>query len=213
MKSDSSLAKMSKRSATAIKFVLAAIVGVTSTFLIYIPAHAHHPFEGRAAESYNSIEGLLSGLAHPILGLDHFLFLFSIGLVGSLSIRRWVPLLLLCGIAGTLLSWFYPSVFTQSEVIIGLSLLGSALSARGLIKPVVIFPLIASHGYVLGQSMIGAEPTPLMAYLLGLSITQGITIICGCLLLRRFIQYRNVFIGCLLGAGIIFTYGAISSLV
>ena len=190
-----------------------AIAGFISTFLTFIPAHAHHPFEGRVPESFTLIEGLISGLVHPIIGPDHFLFLLSIGLLGTLSISRWIPLLLISGFAGTLCSLFFPIAFPQVEVIIGLSLFGSALAARGLINPVIMLPLIASHGYVLGQPMIGADPTPLMAYMSGLLISQVIVILCGFILLCRTIQYKNILLGGIFGAGIVFTYGAIVSLV
>ena len=196
----------------ALKSALVAIGGVITTFFTVIPAHAHHPFEGRVSESFNLIEGLISGLAHPIIGPDHFLFLLSIGLVGALSSRRWIPILLISGFSGTLCSLFVPILFPHVEVIVGLSLVCSVLTARGLINPAVMLPLIACHGYVLGQPMIGAEPTPLIAYLAGLSISQGTAIICGFMFLRRCIKYKNILLGVFFGAGIVFTCGAIISL-
>ena len=36
------------------------------------------------------------------------------------------------------------------------------------INPLVLLPLITLHGYIFGQPMIGAEPTPLVFYLIGL---------------------------------------------
>ena len=112
MKSDLSL---SKRTMITIKYFFVAIVGL----IICVPAKAHHPFEGREPELLNSIEGILSGLAHPILGFDHLLFLLSIGLVGTLSIRRWIPVLLFSGLLGTLLSWAFPLVTPGLEMAMG----------------------------------------------------------------------------------------------
>jgi len=209
MKSDLSLGKTTL---IAIKFFLLAIVGVISTLMTFVPAKAHHPFEGREPELFNSIEGILSGLAHPILGVDHLLFLLSIGLVGTLSITRWIPLLLFSGLLGTLLSWVFPMVIPGLEMVIGISLLVSVLVSKGLIKPGVMLPLIACHGYALGQAMIGAEPTPLMAYLLGLFLSQGIIILSGIIALRNFVNFKNIFVGVFFGSGIVFTYSTLADI-
>jgi len=60
------------------------------------PALAHHPMESMGLEP-TALTGLISGLAHPVLGPDHLLFLLVLGLVGwQRSLRsalvpwRWV---------------------------------------------------------------------------------------------------------------------------
>ena len=45
------------------------------------PAGAHHAIGGRIPS--NGWEGLLSGLAHPVLGLDHFAFVVAVGLIAA----------------------------------------------------------------------------------------------------------------------------------
>ena len=171
-------------------------------------AHAHHPLEGTSPESFTFIDGLISGLAHPILGIDHFLFLFSIGLVGF-SFRRWVPILLIFGLLGTISSLIYPLILTNVELIICLSLFVSSLIAIGLINPIVLLPLITCHGYALSQSVVGAELTPISAYIIGLLISESAIIYIGIIFLRRFVQYRNIFSAVLAGIGISFSFGAI----
>ncbi|VEP17320.1 hypothetical protein H1P_590012 [Hyella patelloides LEGE 07179] len=49
-------------------------------FLVMVqPTLAHHPFDGRTPASF--VEGFLSGLGHPIVGLDHFAFVIAVGLL------------------------------------------------------------------------------------------------------------------------------------
>src|ERR671916_3204070 len=45
------------------------------------PALAHHPMGG--ATPATLVQGLLSGLGHPVIGLDHLAALVGIGLVSS----------------------------------------------------------------------------------------------------------------------------------
>ena len=46
---------------------------------------AHHPLNGVMMENFN--DGFLSGIGHPILGLDHLTFIIGIGLISYLSSR------------------------------------------------------------------------------------------------------------------------------
>ena len=184
-------------------------IGVITMFLISIPVLAHHPFEGRPPETFSSIDGLISGLAHPLLGIDHFLFLFSIGLVGALTSKRWVPLLLSFGLLGTIVSLTQSIALPSLEIIVSLSLLASAGASIGLINPKILLPLIACHGYVLGQSVIGAEQTPLLTYLTGLLISEIFIIYIGITLLGRCMKYKKIFAAILSGIGITFTYATI----
>ena len=58
-------------------------VGLGLYFLCSIsPAFAHHPFAMAEGGEMNGIQGLLSGMAHPLFGPDHFLFLLAIGFLG-----------------------------------------------------------------------------------------------------------------------------------
>ena len=180
-------------------------------FLLAFPSLAHHPWEGEI-KTFGFSQGLLSGLAHPILGVDHLLFLLSIGLVGGLCSKQWVPLLLLCGTLGSFLSQITPSVNGQ-EVLMGLSLVASALVSLGHLRSVWMIPLITSHGYVLGQTMIGAEPAPLAAYLIGLLIAETFIVLLGIMTFKNCLRYKRVFAIALMSLGIVFTYGSFVALV
>jgi len=201
-----SLSNLTKTSLTGFKLSLIALF---SSLCVYIPVHAHHPFDGMSPESFNSFQGLISGLSHPILGFDHCLFLVSIGLVGTLSIRRWLPSLLIAGFVGTLSSLFLPEAISGIEIIISLSLLVLVFVFKGFLNPSIILPLISCHGYVLGNTIVGAEPTPLFSYFFGLMIVQTVLILSGIFFWRRFKQYRNPFIFILLVISGFYTYQAI----
>jgi len=140
------------------------------------PAFAHHPFEGVEASQLAPIQGLISGLGHPLLGPDHLLFLVALTFLGLKRPLRWVVPLLAVGLGGSLMSQLLPltpSLSAIAEVGVALSLAVEGLIGLGVIPSVVLFPLIALHGYLLGSMVVGAEPTPLLAYGAGLLISQG----------------------------------------
>ncbi len=188
-----------------LKFVaVIATLAFTIICTFFSHAYAHHPFED-GVRTYSVFDGLLSGLAHPVLGLDHLLFLVSIGLAGITSQIIWALSLLGVGLLGSVLVHFLPSV-QGAELLMGLSLIASAFVALGRLRPMWMVPLIFSHGYVLGESMIGAEPTPLLTYILGLLISEAIIISIGLKFLPRWWHKRGVIAGCLFGAGMTMTY-------
>ena len=67
------------------------------------PAQAHHLME-LMGMPVNPLSGVLSGLAHPVIGPDHLLFLRALALVGLRSRRRWMLALLCTGLAGSALA-------------------------------------------------------------------------------------------------------------
>ncbi len=156
----------------------AAVMGALSlcSVLLATPASAHHAMGG--ATPSNGWEGLLSGLAHPVIGLDHLAFVLAAGLIAALHRRGAViPIafvaasLIGTGVHG--LAWNLPA----PQLVISLSVLlfGALLIARrqslqlsvGLAAAAGVF-----HGYAYGESIVGAESTPLAAYLLGLALVQ-----------------------------------------
>ncbi len=163
------------------------------------PAHAHHPWEGQT-ETFSIVQGFLSGVAHPVFGIDHLLFLLSIGLVVRESVLLNVPILLGFGLGGSMLSQFLP-IFPGSELLMGLSIILAALVAFGTLPPTLMLILIFCHGFVLGNSMIGVESTPLIGYFLGLLAVQTLVIFFGRYVFKHFSKYRHAFSIILLGAG------------
>lgn len=49
--------------------------------VVFAPVFAHHPMGGMTPQTFS--QGLLSGLGHPIIGLDHFAFLVAAMLLAS----------------------------------------------------------------------------------------------------------------------------------
>ena len=55
---------------------------VLLTMAIAGPAQAHHPFAMGDSSELNAFQGLLSGIGHPLLGPDHFLFMAALLFLG-----------------------------------------------------------------------------------------------------------------------------------
>ena len=122
------------------------------------------------------LQGLLSGIGHPLLGPDHLLFLLAIAFIGLQRPRAWVIPLLAAGLGGSVLSQFIPlpdAVAPWAEAMVSLSLVMEGLMALTVASTRWLLPLVALHGFLLGSTIVGAEPTPLFTYFLGLLIGQG----------------------------------------
>ena len=142
--------------------------------IIVIPsALAHHPLDG--AIPSNFFEGFMSGLAHPIIGLDHFAFVIAVGLLAVF--RKKLGLIIpvsfcLATALGTTIHLASVDL-PVPELIIAISVLtmGIALALENQVNLGLITLLSAIagifHGYAYGEAIVGAEMTPLAAYLLG----------------------------------------------
>lgn len=142
------------------------------------PVQAHHALGGRLPG--NAWEGFYSGLAHPIIGIDHLLFVLAVGLLASRYRQGWlIPLsfiaAMLAGAAIRLVHWDLP----QAELWVSASVLAvGVLLALPRTLALIWLPVLAGlaglfHGYAYGESIVGAEMNPLWAYLLGLGLIQG----------------------------------------
>jgi urease accessory protein len=176
------------------------------------PASAHHLMELTGAPE-GSWSGLMSGLAHPLVGVDHLLFLLAIGLVGLHRPLRWVPLLLAVGLAGSGLGLVLPGL-PGAEALAAASLILVALVLQCGWDTRLLLPAIALHGYVLSGSVLGWEPTPLLSYLLGLLLSQGALLLLAIGLVRRWRQQASpqafsLLCGGLIGVGSAFAWAAL----
>jgi urease accessory protein len=125
------------------------------------------------------LQGFLSGLGHPVIGLDHFGAIVGVGILAAVA-GRSVGLVLafsaamIAGVAVHLANVDIP----VSELLVGLSTLaiGGLVIARRSIGTTAAAALFAVagllHGYALGESIVGAQTSPLVAYLLGLLVIQ-----------------------------------------
>lgn len=143
------------------------------------PAMAHHGMGGKIPN--NLWEGFLSGIGHPIIGIDHLAFIIAIGLIAARTPKGiLIPVSFLAtAMLGTgihLLSIDLP----LPEIAIALSVVvfGAMLALKQKLNTPT--PLLASlaaiagifHGYAYGEAIIGAEMTPLLAYLAGFTAIQ-----------------------------------------
>jgi urease accessory protein len=142
------------------------------------PAFAHHVMGGKTPDSF--ITGLLSGLGHPVIGIDHLAAVVAVGCLaaahraGALLAVAFV-VAMMCGVAVHLQAVSVPA----DEILVAVSviLLGAIVLSRrdlpvgGALALFVLVGLI--HGYALGESIFGAERTPLAAYLIGLAGIQS----------------------------------------
>ncbi len=139
-------------------------------------ALAHHPFGMAEGTAMSPWMGFVSGIGHPLLGPDHLLFLLAIGFVGLRRPLAWVLPLLATGLLGSAVALVVPlaaSVTPFAEALVSLSLVVAGLVALNKLPAALLLPAIALHGYLLGGTVVGAEPTPLATYFLGLLISQG----------------------------------------
>jgi urease accessory protein len=171
---------------TTLKSGLLSLVAVAA---LSSNALAHHPTGGMMPATLG--EGLLSGLGHPIIGLDHLAALIAVGCIaarqanGPLSAFGYVAAMIL-GAALHVRSLALPlaEVWVALSVIVlgALLLRDRAVSAGMTLALFAVTGLV--HGYALGESIVGAESTPLTAYFAGLIVIQS-AIVLGIMLLAR----------------------------
>jgi urease accessory protein len=156
-----------------------SLVAVCIAALAPTPALAQQVMGGKLPTTF--AQGLLSGLGHPIIGLDHFATLVGVGILAALIGRGLRPitafsLAMMFGVMLHLASADLP----RSELLVGLStvLIGGLVALRlslGMLPIAMVFAAAGVvHGYALGESIVGAEPSPLGAYLAGLLAIQTI---------------------------------------
>jgi urease accessory protein len=166
----------------------AALV-VVPLLLMTGSASAHHVMGGRTPTTF--VEGFLSGLGHPI-GPDHLAFLLAIGVaVGVGGLNLVLPLLFVVASAIGVTLHVNGVNLPGAEIVVAVSVLFAGfLIARGRALPVSLWAILFAaaglfHGYAFGESIFGAERSPLHAYLLGLIIVQSVLTVGTALFVRR----------------------------
>ncbi|NJN75113.1 MAG: HupE/UreJ family protein [Synechococcaceae cyanobacterium RL_1_2] len=164
--------------------ITVAIAAIGLWLAMSTSALAHHPLGGKTPSNF--YEGLMSGFGHPILGLDHLVFIVGCGLLGAGMVRGlWLApsfvMGTLLGVGVHLAALNLPAteiVIASSVVLFGAAMAWGGWQRRDnpLISDIVIICLggVAGifHGYAYGESIIGAEMGPLFAYLGGLTLIQ-----------------------------------------
>jgi urease accessory protein len=141
------------------------------------PAWAHHPMGGTLPQTF--MQGLLSGFGHPVIGVDHLAAIVGVGILTALTGRGAAMVLafsvaVIAGVGLHLANIDLPA----SELLVGVTtlLLGALVLLRQSMSASSALLLFAAaglvHGYALGESIVGAEASPMVAYLAGLLIIQ-----------------------------------------
>lgn len=154
---------------------LLVLTGMLS--LAAAPALAHHPLGGRLPSSF--LEGLMSGVGHPVIGLDHLAFVIAAGLIAATRPKGvLIPIMfVLASLAGTaihLMSFDLPApefVIATSVLAFGVILaMGNKLNLGTVASLAALAGVF--HGFAYGEGIFGAEPTPMVAYLIGFAAIQ-----------------------------------------
>jgi urease accessory protein len=160
------------------------------------PAFAHHVMGGAMPQTFG--QGFLSGLGHPVIGLDHFAAIAGVGILAALAGQGLALVALFSasmigGVGLHLLRLNIPAaelLVALATLALGVFILGRGFSR--LAAPVLVAAAGLIHGYALGESIVGAEPTPLYAYLAGLFVIQTLISAAALLLARQLSTSRWV---------------------
>ncbi|KPQ01535.1 HupE/UreJ family protein [Marinobacter sp. HL-58] len=164
-----------------------------SLLVLFFPmaSHGHHPMGGEVPET--AIQGLLSGLGHPIIELDHFLFVVGFACLLAFCSRQIIThtgLFLALTIVGTLGHLALPDLpFIETGIFLTIVIVGGFLLAQRLDSARLYWFLapVAGllHGYGYGGAVVGAENTAVFAYLIGFTMIQAVLMLSLVYLVRR----------------------------
>lgn len=156
-------------------FTLLVSLGVL--IQVATPVMAHHAMDSVTPDNW--LTGFLSGLAHPVIGLEHLIFVVALGLIaaGSLAGLAIPASFLVATMIGTIIHVNNINL-PLPEVVIALSVVMTGLflfkklefSPVGLISLAGIAGIF--HGYAYGESIVGAGMSPLISYLIGFTLIQ-----------------------------------------
>lgn len=167
------------RSSLIRRFAVAALALSIST-----PAFAHHGMGGQTPTTI--LQGLLSGLAHPVIGPDHLLFLIVSGvfvwMLDGAARYRAVAFLVAGQLLGTSIHLSAIGLpIVEAMIAVSVVVGGGLLLARRRPSAGQLAMLLVGagtfHGYAFAESIVGAEATPLAAYLAGLALIQALVLV------------------------------------
>ena len=133
-------------------------------------------------------------LLEAALGIDHLAFIVAVGLaVGVAGLSLAMPAVFVAasavGVAIHVMGANLPGdeLVVAASVILAGGLLAAGRAARGSIVMWGALFAVAGlfHGYAYGESIFGAERTPVWAYLLGLVVVQSALATAVALLMRK----------------------------
>lgn len=169
-----------KRASNHYRFFFISCFLLVSSSLLFLcadPALAHHPFGGETPANF--WQGFLSGIGHPIIGIDHFAFVIAVGLLAEIQKRGcWIPsAFVLASVVGTLLHLAAlnlpaPEFFVSASVLAIGIMLAVDNSSNAVLAVLLAAVAGIFHGYAYGEAVVGAEMSPIIAYLIGFAFIQ-----------------------------------------
>ncbi len=140
-------------------------------------ARAHHFMDGELPRTLT--QGLLSGLAHPVIGVDHLAFVVAMGILlatvkgglwGVVSFTSGTLAGAILHLAGLGMPWGEGAIALSVVGIGGLTMMRRRAPLSWLAAGLAIAGVL--HGHAYAEAIFGAEPAPLGAYLAGFSMVQ-----------------------------------------
>ena len=141
------------------------------------PALAHHPMGGVMPTTL--LEGFLSGIGHPVIGVDHLAFIVAIGIAvafttGGVGILAGFIAASTVGVIAHVVELNVPLVeplVAASVIVAGAALAAGWAAVRpGWLALAVVAGVL--HGYAFGEAVVGGERSVIGAYLIGLALVQ-----------------------------------------
>jgi urease accessory protein len=140
----------------------------------------------------NAVQGFLSGLGHPVIGVDHLAFVITAGLLAAVVGRGlMVPLgFVLASMVGTGIHLMAvdlpaPEFFISASVL----MFGALLAMKQQPHAGIVVGLAALaglfHGYAYGEAVVGAGMDAVVAYLIGFAAIQGAIAVAAYALAKR----------------------------
>ncbi|MGC5196248.1 HupE/UreJ family protein [Aphanothece microscopica] len=190
------------------------LVALLAAVLRAQPAQAHHLVEINALQA-SPLNGLISGLLHPVLGPDHLIFLLALSLVGLRHRRGWMLGLLGVGLLGSGAGLIAPGL-PGAELITAATIALVGLVLLGRLPVAVLLPAMAMHGYVLSGPVLGWSAMPVAFYAVGLLLSQAALLLLALAGLRSLVERlspaRLRWMGiALLGAGAVLARASFSA--
>jgi len=185
--------RMHGRVRTAVSWLPLFLVSVWAN-----AALAHHGMDGRTPDTVAT--GLLSGLAHPLLALDHLACLLALGLLQR-RFSGWFGFVaasaLGCALSARLGFELHVDIFTAASV----GVFGMLLAARATLSPALKQFLGVGigllHGFAYGDPMHEAAIGTTAAYVFGIVAVQAALLYGVGLLVRGLSKERVRLVGSL----------------
>lgn len=152
---------------------------IITNFFVTKLSFAHHFIDGQTPKTL--FEGFISGIAHPVLGFDHLIFLIFISLIIFLIFKKFffICFFIILTIIGSFFSILNLSLpILELSIIISIFILGfyfffyKYIPNLIFIFSFILFGFIHGSGY--GKSIIESLISVQLSYIIGFTLVQFI---------------------------------------